>query len=99
MMRRSAGVADGVIARQACYTKVMARFVYFDAGGTLIHADPSVGAIYARAGAPHGLATSAEALQLAFQAAWKKHVEREGDAPIRMGKDDATTHAWWRRLV
>lgn len=77
----------------------MAKFVYFDAGGTLIEPHPSVGAIYSRAGAPHGLTATEKELQDAFRSAWMKHVEKNGDAPIRMGKDDETTHTWWRTLV
>jgi putative hydrolase of the HAD superfamily len=27
------------------------------------------------------------------------HVAKEGDEPTRMGRDDATTRVWWRKLV
>jgi putative hydrolase of the HAD superfamily len=77
----------------------MIDFVYFDAGGTLIEPHPSVGVVYARAGAPHGLTAEPESLEAAFRSAWAAHVEVRGDEPLRMGQDDASTRAWWRRLV
>jgi putative hydrolase of the HAD superfamily len=77
----------------------MIEYVFFDAGGTLIEPYPSVGAVYARAGRAHGLTASIEQLEAAFRKTWVRHVEREGDAPIRMGRDDASTRDWWRRLV
>lgn len=77
----------------------MIRYVFFDAGGTLIDPYPSVGEIYAQAGRPHGLTVSAEALQAAFRVVWGQHIRRAGDAPMTFGRDTASTRAWWRTLV
>src|SRR5207253_960528 len=66
------------IVRCALHTlrRPMIRFVYFDAGGTLIAPDPSVGAVYARAGAPHGLAASGPAMEDAFRQRWPGYTAR-----------------------
>ncbi|MCK6544596.1 HAD-IA family hydrolase [Myxococcota bacterium] len=74
-------------------------FVFFDAGGTLLEAHPSVGAVYARAGRAHGLTASADALDAAFKQAWGVHVAREGREVLDMGRDEPSTRAWWRALV
>lgn len=77
----------------------MIRFIYFDAGGTLLEARPSVGAVYARAGAAVGLDAAPERLDAAFREVWSGHVERLGNWPMTMGRDDQETRAWWRALV
>ncbi len=77
----------------------MIEHVYFDAGGTLIEPYPSVGEVYARAGRPHGLLATPDDLESAFRRTWTQYVEHEGDAPLRLGRDDQKTRAWWRRLV
>jgi hypothetical protein len=73
----------------------MIRFAYFDAGGTMLSPFPSVGAVYAEAGRAHGLGASAEDLQRAFRAAWKRHAH----SPAKMGHDDRAARAWWRVIV
>jgi REG-2-like HAD superfamily hydrolase len=75
------------------------RFVYFDAGNTLIAPHPSVGEVYYRAGVAHGINATPAELQAAFRSAWTEHVVEHGDGPIRMGRDNEETYAWWRRLV
>jgi putative hydrolase of the HAD superfamily len=70
------------------------RFVYFDAGGTLIAPVPSVGAVYARAGAPFGLRASAVELERAFRELFSS---ASRSAPPRV--DEASTRAFWQKLV
>lgn len=77
----------------------MRPFVYFDVGGTLIRPEPSVGAVYARAAAQHGLTATAEAIEAAFRSSWTAHVEARGDGTPALGVDDESTKHWWRRLV
>ncbi len=73
--------------------------VYFDVGGTLIDPSPSVGAVYACAGRPHGLAAPPEELQAAFRKLWSARTAPGADSIFTMGHDRETTHAWWRALV
>lgn len=77
----------------------MIKFVYFDAAGTLIAPHPSVGSVYARAGAKHGLQVTPERLQLAFRNVWMKYTQPEAGGPMSAIADEATTYAWWRGLV
>lgn len=74
----------------------MIELVYFDVGGTILAPHPSVGAVYAAAGAPYGLTAPPEALDRAFAAAW---AARTGSAAWATSSDMASTRAWWRELV
>lgn len=69
--------------------------VFFDAGGTLLHPHPSVGAIYARVIRKHGLRISAEQMQKAFAVAWRKCHRATPSGQI----SQSTAVAWWRRVV
>jgi putative hydrolase of the HAD superfamily len=83
-----------------CYQKGdMIEFVYFDVGGTLIDPRPSVGAVYAAAGRPHGLEASPEHLQAAFRSVWSEHTAPGERSIFTMGYDEETTRDWWRTLV
>lgn len=77
----------------------MIEFVFVDAGGTLIDPYPSVGAVYARAGRPHGLEADASALQAAFAEVWQGARAQEGARIMTFGQDVPQTHAFWRALV
>ena len=77
----------------------MIRFVYFDAGGTLIAPSPSVGAVYAAAGRPHGLKVSDAGMDAAFRAEWPAHAASLGIRVLSRGLDDESTRGWWRALV
>ena len=66
----------------------MIKAVLLDAGGTLLHPDPSVGEIYSAAAARHGLAEAAGELNARFGAAWTKRKGRR-----------APSKSWWRDLV
>jgi putative hydrolase of the HAD superfamily len=75
------------------------RFMFFDVGGTLIEPYPSVGAIYERVGRRFGLDLDRAQIESVFQSVFSEHVRRSGDAPLALGKDEPTTHVWWRTLV
>lgn len=76
----------------------MTEFVFFDAGGTLIRPHPSVGAVYATAGARFGLAARPDDLTRAFSSAFTARLERIG--PEAFVTDDETAgRRWWRGLV
>lgn len=67
----------------------MIKVVLFDVGGTLLHANPSVGGVYARVAARHGVDASGEILDERFKDAWGRHRQ--------LGQ--AIEKAWWRKLV
>lgn len=75
------------------------RFMYFDVGGTLIDPHPSVGAIYERVGRRFGLDVGRDRIESVFRSVFAEHVRRSGDAPLALGRDEPTTHIWWRTLV
>jgi putative hydrolase of the HAD superfamily len=86
--------------RAACYQKgKMIELVYFDVGGTLIDPRPSVGAVYAAAGRPHGLAASPAELQAAFRRVWTERTSPGERSIFTMGYDEETSREWWRDLV
>lgn len=74
------------------------RHVFFDATNTLLGVRGSVGEIYARAAAEHGLEAPAGAIEEHFQAAIQ-----EIPQPLGSGLSDAEIlrreRAWWRELA
>ena len=68
----------------------MTRAVFFDVGGTLIRAWPSVGAVYARVGRNCGIEATDEAMEQAFRTAWRE---------LRPGPLTTSDKQWWRTLV
>jgi putative hydrolase of the HAD superfamily len=74
------------------------RAVLFDAGGTLVHVRPSVGAVYSDTASRYGVEISKERLDPAFRSAWKRLRPQHGHAsPFRTSEADE--RAWWRKLV
>ena len=73
----------------------MIKAIFFDAAGTLVHLNGSVGDHYALVGREVGLDLDAPDLDRAFAAAWKKMQPRAAiDGPR---EDD--DKGWWRDLV
>ena len=72
-------------------------WVFLDAGGTLLSPEPSVGAVYARAGAAHGLPDDPAGLDDAFRVAWGR--ADRGRPPRERWGDEAGCRAFWRALV
>ncbi len=73
------------------------RTVYFDVGGTILTAYPSVGEIYARSARPKGFRVDPLAIDRNFKAAWKQsQARRQAEGYIC---DDATLRAEWLRVV
>jgi len=75
------------------------RYAFFDVGGTLIEPYPSVGAIYERIGREFGLEQDQSHIERVFRSVFTEHVRRAGDEPLALGRDEPTTHVWWRTLV
>jgi putative hydrolase of the HAD superfamily len=63
--------------------------IFFDAGGTLLYPDPTVGEAYARAGRAHGVRAPAAGLEAAFREAFREEKRRARPQD----------RAWWRRVV
>lgn len=73
------------------------RAVLFDAGYTLIGVEPSVGDIYAKIAARHGVTADPARLNATFAAIWveRRSHEDHGELPT----DEAEERAWWRDVV
>ena len=69
--------------------------IFFDAAGTLVHLNGSVGDHYALVGREIGLALNADELDRAFAAAWKEMPPR----PAIDGPREDDDRGWWRDLV
>lgn len=69
--------------------------VFFDAAGTLIHLQESVGASYARLAERHGVRAAPEQLEAAFRRAWKTRPQpHHHGIPPNDGD-----RGWWAGLV
>lgn len=74
------------------------RAVTFDLGGTLIRATPSVGAIYARVCADHGIDIDPVQCNRAFEVAWGTRTGLPGGRD-RFSGSPGGEDGWWRRIV
>ena len=72
-------------------------WIFLDAGGTLITPRPSVGGVYARAGAAHGLTADVTQLDQAFAHAWET-ADRD-PSPARRWGEEADCRRFWRGIV
>ena len=72
-------------------------WIFLDVGGTLIAPRPSVGGVYARAGAAHGLTPDAARLDRAFAEAWSTSARDQPPAQ-RWGEDEGCRR-FWRGIV
>src|SRR5262245_29468027 len=67
----------------------MIKVIFFDVGGTLIHAHPSVGGIYSTVAARHGVDAPAEILNERFEQHW---------GPMKK-LGNTIEKSWWKSLV
>lgn len=74
------------------------RAVFFDAGQTLLEADPPVEEVYRRAFATHGVEADLEAVHHAVHATWREVDARRARGEERWGGPDGET-GFWRRFV
>jgi len=74
------------------------RAVFFDAGQTLLDADPPVDAVYQNTFAEFGVHASVETVRTAVQETWREVAERRarGEALWAIGAGETT---FWRRFV
>jgi putative hydrolase of the HAD superfamily len=74
------------------------RAVFFDAGQTLLDADPPVDAVYRSTFAAFGVAASEETVRAAVRQTWQEVAERRarGDAAWAIGAGET---AFWKRFV
>lgn len=77
-------------------TKSQIKVVFFDAGGTLFRPYPSVGDVYARTAARHGVRVNAEQVEKTFHAKWH---ERNGLAALAGASSEKIEREWWHALV
>lgn len=74
------------------------RAVFFDAGQTLLEADPPVEEVYRHAFATHGVEADLEAVHHAVHATWREVDARRARGEERWGGPDGET-GFWRRFV
>jgi putative hydrolase of the HAD superfamily len=70
--------------------------VFFDAGGTLFRPYPSVGEVYARTAARHGVTVEASAVEKAFHDQWH---QRNGLTSLAAETSERIERDWWYALV
>lgn len=73
--------------------------VLFDAVETLIRPWPSVGSVYARAAAGHGLRCMARALEAAFRPAYRELFPDRFCGPSGLQTSESRERRWWARVV
>jgi putative hydrolase of the HAD superfamily len=74
------------------------RLVTFDVGGTLLRANPSIGAIYAEVLAKRGFPCEAVDVERAFEAAWER-IDARSSSAQRYGLLPAGERRYWRELL
>jgi len=72
------------------------KVVFFDAGGTLFRPYPSVGGVYAKVAAQHGVHVDAEHVEKIFHEKWH---ERNGLASLQGLSSEKIERDWWYRMV
>jgi putative hydrolase of the HAD superfamily len=70
--------------------------VFFDAGGTLFRPYPSVGAVYAKTAAKHGVTVDPEHVEKAFHEHWHR---RNGMVTLAGLTSEKIERDWWHSLV
>jgi putative hydrolase of the HAD superfamily len=75
------------------------RLISFDVGGTLIHAHPSVGAIYAKVLTRRGFRCDAPDVEGAFEASWDAAAGRVPHAAERYRRSPGGERGFWRELL
>jgi putative hydrolase of the HAD superfamily len=72
------------------------KIIFFDAGGTLFRPYPSVGHVYAKTAAKHGVQVDAEQVEKMFHAKWH---ERNGMMTLAGLTSEKIERDWWYRMV
>jgi putative hydrolase of the HAD superfamily len=74
----------------------MTKVIFFDAGGTLFRPFPSVGAVYARVAADHGVKVDPDQVEKAFHQHWHS---RNGLSTLAGLSSEKIERDWWEALV
>ena len=75
------------------------RLISFDVGGTLIHADPSVGSVYAEVLSRRGFACAAPEVDRAFEASWEVAARQNPPNCERYSNSPQGERGYWRDLL
>lgn len=73
--------------------------IFFDAGGTLLHPYPSVGAVYAEVGKRYGIDQHPTEIEAAFRTVWQKMQEEREQKTLRYGVSEEESKIWWKTVV
>jgi len=79
--------------------RIAIRLVTFDVGGTLIHADPSVGTVYAEVLSRRGFVCEADAVERAFEASWEAAARQVPPSCERYSRSPHGERGYWRDLL
>lgn len=76
------------------------RFVYFDAGFTLLHPHPSAGHHYARIAEKYGVVVDETVIAGAFRPAWRQALARQSAATLLpYGRNLEEARVFWRGVI
>jgi putative hydrolase of the HAD superfamily len=78
---------------------MMPSVVFFDAGDTLIHPEPSVGEVYAHAARTRGISCDAREVEKAFAESWSAERIRRGGQGPAYGATEKEARTWWASVV
>jgi len=78
---------------------IRARTVLFDAVGTLIRPYPSVGSVYSRVAAAHGLRCGARVLDAHFRKAYRELMPERFAGGEFLRTSESRERRWWKRAV
>jgi putative hydrolase of the HAD superfamily len=78
---------------------IRVRTVLFDAVGTLIRPYPSVGSVYSRAAAAHGVRCGARALDAHFRKAYRELMPERFAGGELLRTSESRERRWWKRAV
>lgn len=73
--------------------------VFFDAGGTLIHACPSVGAVYGRVAAEQAFRVGPGRFDALLPLHWRRYQERAAREGLAVSTSDEGDSAMWRAVT
>src|SRR5262249_41921902 len=93
VIRRGSG------APMSAATEAAVRLITFDVGGTLIHADPSVGAVYAEVLTRRGFPCDAGHAEGAVEGTWDTLAARRRPPGGRLGRGAQSERGFWRELL
>lgn len=73
--------------------------VFFDAGNTLLHVDPSIGEVYAEVSRSFGCPVSPAEIEGHLLGVWKQHLDKVKASPEALVTSEEQEYEMWRMLT